>query len=414
MVQKLPLHAITVFFLLTVTGCLLIFFFLNKESHRPLHSLWQIASPPFEDDLDRASLIECTRRHISFLKRQDPEELIAFDNETYSNNWLLHSAETFLEKLKQDPSATELRGFLFDNYRIYQAGGRKDQGRRRMLVTGYYEPIFEGSLTEEPPFLTPIYTPPPSLVTLSGENGERRIGRYDHDHQLTAYWSRKEIDTTPGLLQSNELVFLKDPFDAFLLHIQGSGRIQLPDKTIRTVRFAASNGLLYQSIGKLLVDEKIMALDEVTVPAIRRYLQQHPEQQQRILHHNPRYIFFNWGDDLGPKGSSGEILTPGRSIAIDGSVLPQGSLGYLVSRIPMVDENGEISGWKSMTRFVFPQDSGAAIKGAGRVDVFFGHGKNAEFAANHMKEKGKLYFLVKKIPRNLNKTFRNKYFDIFL
>lgn len=398
MVQRLPLHLVTVSFLFTTTACLLIFFFLNHERHQPLHSLWQIESPPFNDDLNRASLIECTRRHISFLKRQDPEKLITFGNETYSNNWLLLSLELFLEKLNEDPSPAELKKFLSANYRVYQAGGRKDQGRRRMLVTGYYEPIFEGSLKKQTPFLTPIYTTPPSLVTRPGENGERQIGRYNHDHQLTAYWSRQEIETITGLLQSNELVFLKDPFDAFLLHVQGSGKIQLPDKSIRTVRFAASNGLPYQSIGKLLVDENKMALDDVTIPAIRSYLQQHPEQQQRILHHNPRYIFFDWGDDLGPRGSSGEVLTPGRSIAIDGSALPQGSLGYLVSRIPTVGEDGQVSGWKSMTRFVFPQDSGAAIKGAGRVDVFFGHGKDAEFAASHMKEKGKLYFLVKKNP----------------
>ncbi|MFH0780706.1 MAG: MltA domain-containing protein [Pseudomonadota bacterium] len=399
MVQKLPFHSIILFFSLIATSCLLIFFFLYKESYQPLHSLWQIESPSFNDDLDRASLIECTHRHISFLKKLDPEKLITFGPDTYSNSWLLHSVETFLEKLKQNPTITELRGFLSDNYLVYQAGGRKDQGRRRMLVTGYYEPIFEGNLTQEAPFLTPIYTPPPSLVTLSGENGERQIGRYNHDHQLTAYWSREEIETNAGLLQNNELVFLKDPFDAFLLHVQGSGRIQFPDKSIRTVRFAASNGLEYKSIGKLLVDEKIMALDEVTIPAIRSYLRQHPEQQQRILRHNPRYIFFNWGrDELDPKGSSGEVLTPGRSIAIDGSALPQGSLGYLVSRAPIAGEDGQIAGWKPLTRFVFPQDSGAAIKGTGRVDVFFGRGKDAEFAANHIKEKGKLYFLVKKQP----------------
>ena len=265
-----------------------------------------------------------------------------------------------------------------------------------MLVTGYYEPIFKGRYNRQPPFLTPIYSPPPSLVTLPGVNQEPLVGRYDPDSQFVAFWSREEIETSSELLKGNELAFLEDPFDAFLLHVQGSGKIQFPDKSIRSVHFAASNGHKYQSIGKLLVAEKAMALDAVTIPAIRAYLQQHPEQQQRILHSNPRYIFFNWGDERGPVGSSKEVLTPGRSIAIDSTALPEGTIGYLVSRTPLAGENGQIAGWKPLTRFVFPQDSGAAIKGTGRVDIFWGNGKNAEFAAHHMKEEGKLYFLIQK------------------
>jgi len=396
MVQRARPRFIALFCLLAAAGCLLIYLLLIKESYQPLHRLRQIESPVFVDDMDRASLIECTRRHLSYLKKQNPEKGLSIGTEIYSNNWLLHSLETFLEKLEQNPSPEALNHFLTDNYLIYQAGGRKNQDRRRMLVTGYYEPMFEGSLTRQTPFLTPIYSPPPSLIASPGTNGELQIGRYGHDHQLVAYWSRKEIETTCELLQGNELAFLKDPFDAFLLHVQGSGKIQFPDQSIRAVRFAGSNGLEYKSIGKLLVDEKAMALEDATIPAIRTYLQQHSDQQQRILHHNPRFIFFNWGNELGPVGSSGEVLTPGRSIAIDGTALPGGTLGYLVSRIPKLGENGQIAGWRPLTRFVFPQDSGAAIKGTGQVDVFFGHGKNAEFAANHMKEDGKLYFLVQK------------------
>ncbi|MBU1565057.1 MAG: MltA domain-containing protein [Proteobacteria bacterium] len=399
MVSKVHLNFFALFLLLAATGCLLTYLYVSKDSYQPLHQLRNDEPPSFADDMDRTSLIECTRSHISYLKRQDPEKTFNFGTVTYSNSWLLHSVENFLDKLNQNPSEAELQSFISGNYLVYQAGGRKDQGHRRMLVTGYYEPIFEGSLTRTPPFLTPIYSPPHSLVTVTGANGEPQVGRYDHNGRLTAFWNRKEIETTFKLLQGDELAFLRDPFDAFLLHVQGSGKIQFPDKSIRAIHFAASNGLEYKSIGKLLVDEKAMTLEEVTIPAIRTYLQQHPEQQQRILHHNPRFIFFNWSeDDLGPKGSSGEVLTPGRSIAIDGTALPGGALGYLVSRTPRIGENGQITGWSPLARFVFSQDSGAAIKGTGRVDIFFGHGKDAEFSANHMKETGKLYFLVKKPP----------------
>lgn len=402
MVQKVHLNFFALFWLLAAVGCLITYLYYSKERYQPLHHLRQNESPDFVDDMDRTSLIECTRRHLSYLKKQGPEKNINFGTETYSNSWLLHSVKFFLEKLDQNPSEAELQRFVADNFLVYQAGGRKDKNRRRMLVTGYYEPIFEGNLTRTPPFLTPIYSPPPSLVSSPGSNGEQRIGRLGHDGQFLVYWNRKEIETTSELLQGNELAYFKDPFDAFLLHVQGSGKILFPDKSIRAIRFAASNGFEYKSIGKLLVDEKAMALEEVTIPTIRAYLQQHPEQQQRILHHNPRFIFFDWGDDdLGPKGSSGEHLTPGRSVAIDNTALPGGSFGYLVSRTPLIGENGQITGWRPLTRFVFPQDSGAAIKGTGRVDIFFGHGKEAEFSANHMKENGELYFLVKKRPNTL-------------
>lgn len=375
---------------------LLLYFAFFRESYKPLHRLAPGDTPKVADDLDRESLIQCVRRQIAYLKKRDPAQTILFGNDIYDNRWLLNSQEEFLAKLLEQPDSDELAGFLSDKYIFYQAGGRKDKRGRKMLVTGYYEPVFDGSLTADPPFLTPLYAPPKSLVTVQGKNGEAaQIGRYDDSNKLTPFWSRAEIETT-GLLAGEELVFLQDPFDAFLLHVQGSGKILLPDQSIRTVRFAGSNGREYKSIGKLLVDERKMALEEVTVPAIRAYLDQHPEELRRILHHNPRFIFFSWGDALGPRGSGGEILTPERSIAIDGSALPEGTLGYLVSRKPTLGADGRISGWKSLHRFVFPQDSGAAIKGTGRVDVFFGHGEYAEVAANHMKEPGKLYFLVKK------------------
>jgi len=367
-----------------------------RDSYKALHRLEQQDVPFFYDDLDIESLIKCAQHQANFLEKQNRMADSPFGEDSYDTAWLLHSVQELLVQLEQKPDIKELNRYLHENFLVYQAGGRTKQQQRRMLVTGYYEPVFSGSLTREAPFVYPLYSLPTSLTVLPGEDsGSSRIGRYDLDNNFVPYWSRAEIEQNQ-LLQGNELAFLQDPFDAFLLQVQGSGRIQLPDHSIRSVRFAGSNGLEYRSIGKLLVDEKIMTLAEVTVPAIRTYLENNPEQQQRILQHNPRYIFFSWGDAFAPKGSSGERLTPGRSIAIDASALPGGTIGYLVSRRPVHAPDGNISGWKTLSRFVFPQDSGAAIKGTGRVDLFWGSGEYAELAANHMKEEGKLYFLVKK------------------
>lgn len=381
--------------LLSILVFALAFVLFTRETYKPLHRLTEQDVPLFADDMDIESLIETSKRQAAYLAKQDPDKKISFGTDSYENRWLLRSVKELITQLQQSPDKNVLNQFLRKNFLVYQAGGRIKKRGRSMLVTGYYEPLFPGSLTRDPPFLTPIYSLPQSLVVQSAEDGKKKIGRYDQNNTFIDYWTRAEIENN-NLLKGDELAFLQDPFDAFLLHVQGSGRIQLPDKSIISVRFAGSNGLDYNSIGKLLVDEKIMSLEEVNIPAIRSYLRRHPEEQQRILQHNPRFIFFTRGDTLSPKGSSGEILTPGRSIAMDSSSLPGGTIGYLSSRKPVFDSNGTIIGWIPLNRIVFPQDSGAAIKGTGRVDIFWGNDKYAELAASHMKEEGKLYFLVKK------------------
>ena len=212
-----------------------------------------------------------------------------------------------------------------------------------------------------------------------------------------SFWSREEIENE-NLLAGSELVYLRDPFDAYLLQVQGSGKVRLPDGTIRAIRFGGHNGHGYKSIGKLLVDEGKMTLEEASVPAIRSYLAANPDEIERILHYNPRYIFFKWGDDASPQGSTHVSLTPGRSIAIDRAVLPAPVIAYLVTEKPRIDIDGTLLDWEPLRRFVLPQDSGAAIKGPGRADLFLGSGRFAELNAGQMKQPGKLYFLIARKP----------------
>jgi membrane-bound lytic murein transglycosylase A len=239
-----------------------------------------------------------------------------------------------------------------------------------------------------------LYSVPEQLIKRKDPaTGKTRVGRADNKGNLVPFWSRREIDGD-GILKGDELVYLKDPMDAYMLHIQGSGRVRLQDGSIRSIHYGASNGRGYKSLGKLFVDRKIMKLKEVSIPAIRAYFDEHPEDITQMLYHNPRYIFFKWGDDKGPRGSIGEILTPGRSIAIDHDTFPAGAIGYLVSKKPVLDKSGSIESWITFSRIVFPQDSGSAIKGPGRVDLFMGNGQYAETAASHMKEEGKFYLLI--------------------
>jgi membrane-bound lytic murein transglycosylase A len=368
-------------------------FWYFYDPYKPLHETKAPAT--LVDDLNRDSLIAAAQTQLHYLEGLPGAEMVSIGPYFISNSWLQHSLEEVVDFLYTNPNDIQLEQFIRTNYQFFQAGGRKHSWGRKMLVTGYYEPLFEGSLTKKPPYLTPLYSLPPDLKQIVTSADHKQVGRYDEQKKFLPFWTRQEIETQDHLA-GNELVYLKDPFDAYLLHVQGSGKIKLPNGSVRALGFAGTNGHPYKSIGKHLVDAKIMKLSDVSIPAIRSYLEEHPEELLPLLHKNPRYIFFKWRNDTGPVGSIGEPLTPGRSIAIDPQSLPTGALAYLKTQKPIIGDNQSIISWQPMQRLVFPQDSGSAIKGTGRVDVFWGAGDYAEAAANNMKHPGELYFLVKK------------------
>lgn len=362
----------------------------------PLMVVNNDALPLFTDDGDRLSLLSCARSHRIYLAGLPAKYQTTIAGTTYPLSWLLLSMDEFISLLENTTNQLEINNRLKEGFTVFQAAGRPKAHTNEMLVTGYYEPLFPGSLERNEPYVHPLYSVPQSLISRVDRNtGKKTVGRVNSDGTFTAYWTRAEIDDFQ-YLAGEELVYLKDPFDAFLLHVQGSGRIALPDGSQRAVRFAGHNGHSYNSIGKLLVDEGKLSRQEASIPAIRGYFKDHPDEQQRILHHNPRFIFFSWGNDVPPCGSLGRPLTPGRSIAIDRDTLPDSLFAWLETTRPVVDGNGELLKWRPTSRFVLPQDSGAAIKGPGRVDLFWGNGMYAETAASNMKEKGRLYFFIKK------------------
>ena len=205
-----------------------------------------------------------------------------------------------------------------------------------MLVTAYYEPVFNGSLHKSDKYSYPLYSLPSDLV-VRRRDGKKRVGRQENG-LFVPYWSRKEIERG-NLLAGLELVYLSDPFEVFLLHIQGSGRIRLEDGATRLVRYAGNNGRKYTSIGKVLADRGRLALKEIDMKAIRRYLNRHPDEMEEILHANERFIFFTMsGPDekttAAPPGSIGQPLTPGYSIALDQHAIQPGHWPFWSPIIP--------------------------------------------------------------------------------
>jgi len=353
--------------------------------------------PPLHDDMDNQSLITAATRHLGYLRTLPSTASLQVKDNLCSRECLLESMETFLQILRQNPCPAALDQAVRENFILYQAGGRDKKNNGEMLITGYYEPLLDGSLTRKGDFIHPLYAQPEGLISYQDKRtGKKTSGRVDINGEKVPFWSRAEIEKENHLAGS-ELVYLKDPVDSFVLHVQGSGKIRLPNGSQRAIQFAATNGLEYKSIGKLLVDEEKMSRQEATMPTIRQYLEKNPEDRQRILHHNPRFIFFQWNDKKdSPTGSIGLPLTPGRSIAVDPKTLPTGVMAYLISRKPVLNNQGKLERWETLQRFVLPQDTGSAIKGPGRADLFLGNGHYAEVAAGNMKEEGQLYFLVKR------------------
>ncbi len=351
--------------------------------------------PTFTDDLESARLLTAAVRHLHYLNTLADDKSFTFGSDTYPASWLQESMNSFIDILKQDPHPEELSRIISENYTVYQAAGREDFPKGEMLITGYYEPFLQGSLVKKEPYIYPLYSPPDSLIRIDDpDKGTITFKRRDKNSRLLPYWSRKEIIEN-DIAAGKELVYLNSPVDAFILHVQGSGKIQLQDGTVRSIHYAASNGLEYFSIGKLLVDQGKMTLEEASIPAIRSYLLAHPEEQDEILNHNSKFIFFHWAPDGDPAGSLGEPLVDGRSIAVDAQALPHTALAFLISRKPVLDDSGSITDWIPLHRFVLPQDTGAAIQGPGRADIYWGNGNYAKTAAGSMKDTGTLYFLVK-------------------
>lgn len=351
----------------------------------------------FTDDLDYESLvpaIERSLRHLALLAR---ERTFTLCGKSYSAAWLSESLLTFKALLAENPGPEALQRALSRDFLLCRAGGLGGEGE--MLVTGYFEPVRKASLQQEGAFAHPLYQKPLDLIPAT-QDPDRKGGRLD-DGSFVPYFTRAEIEKK-RLLAGRELVWLADPLDAFILHVQGSGWLEFADGTRRRVQFAGKNGRPYRSIGRLLVEQGALSREEATMPAILEYLSKHPAKREAILHHNESFVFFRWGDETapGPLGSLGQPLTPGRSIALDQAQFPPGALAWLSSSQPELGETGEVKSWRPLARFVLNQDSGSAITGPGRLDLFFGAGPEAEIAAGNMRQPGLLYFLVKKQTDN--------------
>jgi membrane-bound lytic murein transglycosylase A len=374
---------------------------LKKEAQRPDEALGQIRFflPEFYDDMDRDSLTLAVRRNLEYLDRLPPETVFHYGPHDFTCQQVRESQEAFLDILSKGLDAEQLNREIRKKFQVYRATGQN--GDRRVLFTGYYEPIYEGRLSPDESFRYPLYRPPDDIIridlSLFNEKfkGENIIARIE-GKKVLPYYSRYQIEAERVLEGKNlEIAWLKDPLDVAFLHIQGSGRLRLSDGKDFLVHYQASNGRPYRSIGRYMIEKGFLRREEMSMQAIRKHLTENPEVLDEVLNYNPSYVFFRQVEN-GPIGSIDVLLTPGRSIALDSKIFPKGAIGFISCQKPLINEKGDIIGWTKFSRFVLNQDSGGAIKGAGRADIFWGSGPYAELAAGHLKHDGELYILIKK------------------
>jgi membrane-bound lytic murein transglycosylase A len=351
-------------------------------------------TPALLDDGDHESLRAAIRQSLDWLETQPPERPLTFGPRPVSAAAQGRALTRLLADLVDDPPAPVLAARVLRHFEPLRSVGAGDS---RVLVTGYYEPVVKAVTEADPAYPVPILGVPDDLIEGALEafdprlGAERIFGRIE-GRRLVPYWTRAEIEDGRLGRHPPVLAWARDPVDVFFMEVQGSGTLRLPDGGEIRVGYAASNGRAYRSIGRLLIDEGKLGREAVSLQTIRAWLAAHPEERARVLRHNEAYVFFRRLDGP-PLGSLGVPVTPGRSIATDPRLFPPGALAFLRTDRPRATPDGLLA-WLPLRRFVLNQDTGGAIRGAGRVDVFWGRGADAELAAGLMKQPGDLYFLA--------------------
>lgn len=291
-------------------------------------------------------------------------------------------------------SSQDVRAFFeryFEPFEIVKQTGAQSEDVG--LMTGYFEPVLQGSRVASPEFTTPLYAPPPDLLTVDlgsvypALRGKRVRARLEGS-RVVPYYSRADLARDPAL-KGDEIVWVDDAIGAFFLEVQGSGRVRLPTGETIRLHYADENGQPYRSIGRYLIDRGELKPGEATMAAIRAWALSHPQRLQELLDADPSVVFFReapLGDPaLGPPGSLGVPLTPGRSIAIDPTAVPLGAPVFLATTFPASDI--------ALQRLMLGQDTGGAIRGPVRADFFWGIGPEAASYAGQMRQPGRMWLL---------------------
>ncbi len=331
---------------------------------------------------DKWSLIRAISYSLRYL--DTPKAAEAYDNYPIpgiTRDRVRRSLIRFQQLLKTATTPDELQTAIEKEFTLYQSVGHDNQGT--VHFTGYFEPIYTASRQRTAEYRYPLYFEPK-----------------DFENWQKPHPTRLELEGKDGLgnksiIKGNELIWMRDRLEAYLVHVQGSARLELINGETITVGYDSSTDYPYVSIGKEVVNDGVFSLDELTLPRLMDYLHKNPQQLSNYLPRNNRFIFFRETDGAPAQGNLSVPVTAERSIATDKSIMPPGALALIKTPIPYVTKTGEME-TKLVNRYVLDQDTGSAIKGPGRVDIFMGTGKEAGDRAGLISNTGQLYYLLLK------------------
>lgn len=338
------------------------------------------------DSMDRRYLEESVRNSLHFLAKKSSRKYFPYLD--VSHDRAVASLQAFLNALRTARTGAELNEIIRRDFEVYRSLGYDGNGT--MFFTGYYCPIFDGRKERGGAFQYPIYRRPKDLVMDSEGMAQ---GRRTPSGGLVPYYTRRDIEEQ-GVLRGTEIAWLKDPFEAYVVTVQGSAKLRLADGSLYELGYAGNNGHEYQSVGRKLIADGVLRSDELSLQNLIRYFRQHPEKVHEYMWINPRYVFFQERAG-GPFGSLNEPVTPYYSIATDKSVFPRACLAFMTTALPAAGQDGTVSQYR-YSGFTLDQDTGGAIRAAGRADVFMGIGPRAESVAGRVGAEGQLYYIFLK------------------
>ncbi len=276
---------------------------------------------------------------------------------------------------------------LLRKFDVYESVGYDRRGT--VLFTGYYSPTFRASRTKTSRFRYPLYTRPDDLVTepVTG----KPMGRKLSGGSLTTYYTRKQIEDSQ-MFAGNELIWLKDPLSVYIIHVNGSAKLRLPDSSVVYVGYAGKTDRPYTGLGQSVINENLLKPDQLSLGAIRRMYDKNPQLIENLILRNENYVFFTeYNGEDWPAGSLGVPVTANRTIATDKKVYPRGGMVLVDTKAITFTKKKE-----DLLEFMMDQDTGGAIQAPGRADIFMGVGMSAEILAGGQYAEGKLYYFFLK------------------
>ncbi len=357
-------------------------------------------------NIDTKATIPISTPDYALLKPTNWNNIDGFTEDDVSAAWpaWLESCNTLIHKAQwqtvcsaakalKKPNKQATKAYFIQYFNVYSANNQ--DGTDTGLITGYYEPMLKGSRTKSSQYPYPLYKQPADLINVEladvyPELKNKRVRGKLVGNKLLPYLTRADIEANPAPLAGTELLWIDDIIDVFFLQVQGSGLVKLDNGEDVHVGYADQNGQTYNSVGRILVDRGELTLDQASMQGIKNWARNNLAKLRDLLNSNPSYVFFKElpADFSGPLGALGVPITAERSVAIDPKFVPLGAPVFLSTTQP--NDN------KPLKRLMMAQDTGGAIKGGVRADLFWGAGDNAGKLAGAMKQTGKIWVLLPK------------------